>query len=335
MNRFNFLWHLMVTTGILKDTIGKAFIQTNGQLTTNIDISQKESLLLQVRGCAKLYVVLRENEGGEEAAIGIGIKSNNGIIIKPCHTCTVKYGAESAYLDCTAFKPFWITWAGLTVKIGRGHEVGMQEILSTTSTKSYKVNFLVLEGVANWIIENEVSKCGRHLYQRIVQPLEGMINDLEVFHSFAAADIVRCLKTCHEIQGCQSINYNKQDGTCELFAALPGNGDFKAKANLQSELSLSLPLRTRARKEVTPIQQIFEDETRTLTIDEVATTPSFASIEAGLYRHRRKNLPPLPKTLADVCIEDQWAETSDGSQFFAIGDGVDNTSYASLGGLAL
>ncbi|XP_067665706.1 uncharacterized protein [Haliotis asinina] len=235
MNRMTFLWRLVVTSGILKETIGKAFIQTKltGE-TTNIDLSQKESLLLQVKGCNDLYVVLREKEGGEEAAIGIGIDSNNGIIMKACIQCVETYGARSAYLDCTAFKPFWITWAGLTVKIGRGHDVGMQEILSTTSTKSYKVNLLRLAGVANWIIETDVSKSDRHLYQRTVQPLEGMIDDLDVFHSFAAADIIRCIEACHEIQGCQSINYNKQDRTCELFAALPGDGDFKVKANWQS-----------------------------------------------------------------------------------------------------
>ncbi|XP_046556847.1 uncharacterized protein LOC124266073 [Haliotis rubra] len=235
MSRMAFLWRLVVTSGILKETIGKAFIQTKpaGE-TTNIDISQKESLLLQVRGCTDLYVVLREKEGGEEAAIGIGINSNNGLIMKPCITCTAQYGAASAYLDCEAFKPFWVTWAGMTVKIGRGHDVGMQEILSTTSTKAYRINLLRLAGVANWIIETGDLKRGRHLYQRTVQPLEGMIDDLDVFHSFAAADIVRCIEACHEIQGCQSINYNKQDGTCELFAALPGDGDFKAKANLQS-----------------------------------------------------------------------------------------------------
>ncbi|XP_046583144.1 protocadherin Fat 4-like [Haliotis rubra] len=89
-------------------------------------------------------------------------------------------------------------------------------------------------------------------------------------------------------------------------------------------LRLMSTLRSRARKEGTPIQQIFEDEMRTLTVDEAATTPSFASIDAVLYRHRRKNRPPLRKTLADVCIEDQWAETSDGSQFLAIDDGVDD-----------
>ncbi|XP_067665742.1 uncharacterized protein [Haliotis asinina] len=220
--------------GILKETVGKAFIDTKGQVTTNIDLSQKESLLLQVKGCSDLFVGLREKVGGDEAAIGIGIFSNNGIMIKPCFTCTEKYGASSAYLDCTTFKPFWITWTGLTVKIGRGHDVGMQEILSTTSTKSYKVNFLVLNGFANWIIETEVPKSVRHLYQRTVQPLEGMIDDLDVFHSFASADIIRCIEACHEIQGCQSINYNKQDGTCELFAALPGDGDFKVKVNWQS-----------------------------------------------------------------------------------------------------
>lgn len=146
--------------GIWKETIGKAFIETKGDtLTTNIDLSQREQLLLQVKACKDVYVVLREKEGGEEAAIGIGISENSDLTVKPCHQCAEQYGASSAYLDCKAFKPFWVTWAGLAVTIGHGHDAGMQEIVLSTSFETYKVNFLVLKGVADWIIGMPSHNC--------------------------------------------------------------------------------------------------------------------------------------------------------------------------------
>ncbi|XP_046351687.2 uncharacterized protein LOC124132099 [Haliotis rufescens] len=232
MNRLSFLWRLIVTTGILKETIGKAFIETKDvQLTTNIDLSQRDQLLLQVRGCKDLFVALREKEGGNEALIRIGVSGNIGLFVIPCHHCAVQNGATSAYLDCAAFKPFWVKWAGLTVQIGHGHDVGLQEIVLTTSIETYKVNFLDLTGVADWIIETEASKNVRHQFRRT---LKGMIDALKVFKELNAPNIINCIEACHEIEGCQSINYNKQDSVCELFAALPGEGDFKAKANVQS-----------------------------------------------------------------------------------------------------
>ncbi|XP_071110966.1 uncharacterized protein [Haliotis cracherodii] len=233
MNRLSFfLWRLIVTSSIVKETIAKAFIETKGgHLTTNIDLSQREQLLLQVRGCKDLYVVLREKEGGEEAIIGIGISGNSGLFVKPCHQCEAQYGDTSGYLNCATFKSFWITWAGLAVTIGHDHDVGLQELVLSTSIETYKVNFLVLTGVADWIIETEASKNVRHQFRRT---LEGMIDDLNVFKELNAANIINCIEACHEIKGCQSINYNKQDSVCELFAALPGEGDFKAKANVQS-----------------------------------------------------------------------------------------------------
>lgn len=58
----------------------------------------------------------------------------------------------------------------------------------------------------------------------------------------------------------------------------------------------------------------------TLNVPSVATVAPFVSMKCGLYRHPRKILPPLPKTLSDFSLEDSWEETKERRQFLCVDD---------------
>ncbi|XP_046368730.2 uncharacterized protein LOC124143716 [Haliotis rufescens] len=65
---------------------------------------------------------------------------------------------------------------------------------------------------------------------------------------------------------------------------------------------------------------------RTLYNGEVATEdqpqllPSFPSMSSALYRYRRKDIPALPQTRAEVQLEGNWTETTDSRPFLLFTD---------------
>jgi len=55
--------------------------------------------------------------------------------------------------------------------------------------------------------------------------------------------------------------------------------------------------------------------------EEIHTLPSYNTVESALYRHRRQSTPKLPQTRAEVTLENEWTETTDGRNFLAVNDG--------------
>ena len=55
-----------------------------------------------------------------------------------------------------------------------------------------------------------------------------------------------------------------------------------------------------------------------------ASLPTFQSIRPSLYRSRRKRLPCMPRSRADVHFEGEWAQTIDSRQFLLVEDGDDD-----------
>lgn len=49
--------------------------------------------------------------------------------------------------------------------------------------------------------------------------------------------------------------------------------------------------------------------------DSAAILPTLGAVKSCLYRHRRKLIPPLPATRAEVHFEGEWAETISGKRF--------------------
>ena len=43
--------------------------------------------------------------------------------------------------------------------------------------------------------------------------------------------------------------------------------------------------------------------------------PSFQSVKSTLKRQRSIDIPKLPKSLEDICLEDEWTQTVNGSNF--------------------
>ena len=58
------------------------------------------------------------------------------------------------------------------------------------------------------------------------------------------------------------------------------------------------------------------------------TLPSFSSMSSALYRHRRKTIPVLPQTRAEVDLEDDWTRTTDDERFLLFSDGEENKILA-------
>lgn len=87
-------------------------------------------------------------------------------------------------------------------------------------------------------------------------------------------------------------------------------------------------LRKRAREETTHMHSLYNDEITRQDEALIPQFPSFPSMSSALYRHRKKNLPSLPKSRAEVNLEGSWTEASDGRPFLLINDGEDNKILA-------
>ena len=64
-------------------------------------------------------------------------------------------------------------------------------------------------------------------------------------------------------------------------------------------------LRKRAREEVTPVPTLYNEALVELSTqpdrsDVAPTLPTYSSFKSSMYRSRRKRLPPLPKTRAEI-----------------------------------
>ena len=89
----------------------------------------------------------------------------------------------------------------------------------------------------------------------------------------------------------------------------------------------------RCLEEVRPIPTIFTEELNKLRDDEwddttrevVEHLPTFNSAKSSLYRARRKQTPPLPKTQTDIRLEGKWTQTATGDRFLLF----DNTHQTS------
>lgn len=88
----------------------------------------------------------------------------------------------------------------------------------------------------------------------------------------------------------------------------------------------------RCAESVRPIPSIFDEELNQLRDNEwddsskavVQHLPTFYSAKSSLYRARRKQTPPLPKTMTDINLKGRWTETSTGEQFLLFDDGEGN-----------
>ena len=83
-------------------------------------------------------------------------------------------------------------------------------------------------------------------------------------------------------------------------------------------------LRQRVQTDISTVQQIYNDELNQVDQVTAATMPSFASVQASLYRHRAKAIPPVPTTRAAVDLQEPWTKTQDGRDFLCVNDGDDD-----------
>ncbi|XP_003740695.1 uncharacterized protein LOC100903596 [Galendromus occidentalis] len=67
---------------------------------------------------------------------------------------------------------------------------------------------------------------------------------------------------------------------------------------------------------------VTEYQTQHPTEEIGATLPMYGSVRSALQRHRAKDRPTLPQTLADIILEGQWATTKLGVTFLMIDDGT-------------
>ena len=74
----------------------------------------------------------------------------------------------------------------------------------------------------------------------------------------------------------------------------------------------------------TPIQQFFQEEQsklirnignmNSLTND----VPQFYNIQSGLYKYKSKFIPPIPKTIDEITIKDDWGKCEDKQRRFLL-----------------
>ena len=82
----------------------------------------------------------------------------------------------------------------------------------------------------------------------------------------------------------------------------------------------------RCTDEVRPIPSIFSEELNKLRDNEwddtsrelIERLPTFITARSSIFRARRKQTPPLPKTTADIRLEGKWTETETGQPFLLL-----------------
>ena len=82
-------------------------------------------------------------------------------------------------------------------------------------------------------------------------------------------------------------------------------------------------MKTRARKETTPITKIYSQEVVKPRLEnpDISTSvcfPSLSNLNSSLYRQRMKNFPRLPNSLADLSLPYEWTLTKQGQRFLLI-----------------
>ncbi len=80
---------------------------------------------------------------------------------------------------------------------------------------------------------------------------------------------------------------------------------------------------------IRPVPQLYQEEIQKVAAasnsDEIASKmPTLVAIKSSLYRRRRKLIPPLPTTRADVHFDGEWAMTLKGEPFLLAEDGDDD-----------
>ena len=73
---------------------------------------------------------------------------------------------------------------------------------------------------------------------------------------------------------------------------------------------------------IRPIPQLYQEALVHVTDDMAAQLPTLVGVKSSLYRRRRKLIPQLPQSRADVHFDGEWTQTFKGTQFLLAEDGV-------------
>ncbi|KAL3688728.1 hypothetical protein R1sor_015037 [Riccia sorocarpa] len=127
----------------------------------------------------------------------------------------------------------------------------------------------------------------------------------------ASGDIFwRCLRDgCYgRLQTNVNLNQPMVRGDGHLHARNPEEGIIRPSV---------ARMRERAATENTPIPQIYQEEANRLSYSASASAllPMLQSIDSALYRARRSNFPPLPRTLSEIVIPQSLQSTESGEEF--------------------
>jgi hypothetical protein len=74
------------------------------------------------------------------------------------------------------------------------------------------------------------------------------------------------------------------------------------------------------RNATVPVRRAFNSIVETVDNDDLANIPTFESIQTRAKRFRSRFIPPIPSTIDDVDINDDWAKTWKGQKFLSLLD---------------
>ena len=106
-------------------------------------------------------------------------------------------------------------------------------------------------------------------------------------------------------------------------------GDNHSHPSNQVEIEaekLMSSLKKKVSETIQPVNVMYQNEILKLSIrpdmEEIAAKlPIIRSIKSSLYHERRKRLPPMSQTRAEVTFEGEWAQTLNGQPFLLVEDG--------------
>lgn len=123
------------------------------RLTSEVGVSPlgKKSYVFKVMACGSAIIALSNivgisNKAGRYFMIYLGRKHNTQTdILDSCFGCTPKTHRMKPVLNCTSFKPFWISWDGTaSVRLGEGNTIGENLLVEYTTDRPFPVMFLLV-----------------------------------------------------------------------------------------------------------------------------------------------------------------------------------------------
>ena len=111
-----------------------------------VDVRGHKSFTFDVMACNDAHIALSldKNDKANTYEIVIGGWGNSQSVIRDCKQCAHMDTARNRPVDCTHYRPFWVSWRDNIIKVGTGHDVGKNRFLIWKDNSPHGVNYVAV-----------------------------------------------------------------------------------------------------------------------------------------------------------------------------------------------